>query len=79
MAQWKELLRRSFSENDHVFSRSAPERGHAREMLSDVIENNATWDDIETEARVYLTGLGCAVDKIDAEIVRVMDVRNYIR
>jgi hypothetical protein len=79
MAQWKELLRRSFSENDHIFSRGAPERARAREMLSDVIATDATWDDIETEARIHLAAMGCAVDKVDAEIARILDVRNYIR
>jgi hypothetical protein len=79
MAQWKELLRRSFSENDHIFSRGAPERGRAQEMLLDAIRNDATWADVETEARVYLTGQGCAGDKVDVEIARMIDVRNYIR
>jgi hypothetical protein len=75
---WKKKIGGCFGAADFLFGGHSSDRKRAREMIVEAGSANAKWSDVEQVARAYLQGKKCLPTHIDAEIVKMKDVANWL-
>lgn len=74
---WKDKLPSSFGP-DLIFAQDEAAQSHARDILLDMLENEAPFEHLEQFLVKYLMAKGASKDSIDAQVERASDLKTYL-